>query len=236
MEYAAVSIKLAIIVGLLVGLIAYFYGKASTGDLIFNQPERIGWPAVTLIFGLIVTVQGFETSRYLMKEYDLRTCIRSMRWAQILSSLIYMIYILLLAYVFERSELKLSETAIVDMMEIVAPILPALLVAAALAAQFSAAVADTSGAGGLINELTNNRISQRTAYAVLVVVGIVLTWTGDVFQIISYASRAFAGYYAVQALIASLGAWRARDHFPCVCFTGLTILGLMIAVFGQAIE
>ena len=57
----------------------------------------------------------------------------------------------------------LSETAIIDMMHLVAPILPGLLVAAALAAQFSAAVADTSGSGGLFEELTQGRISTRAA-------------------------------------------------------------------------
>ena len=65
-----------------------------------------------------------------------------------------MIYIGFVAYVFQGNELHLEETAIIDMMKVVAPILPFLLVAAALTAQFSAAIADTSGSGGLVAELT----------------------------------------------------------------------------------
>ena len=100
---------------------------------------------------------------------------------------------------FAPNTLELSETAIIDLMAIVTPILPLLLIAAAISAQFSAAVADTSGSGGLLTELTRWRISSRAGYAVLVIVGLCLTWTLSVFEIIGYASRAFALYYALQA-------------------------------------
>jgi hypothetical protein len=63
MEYVSVTAKLAIIAGLLVGLAVYFYGKTASHGLIFNAPERSGLSAIALAFGLIVTVQGFETSR-----------------------------------------------------------------------------------------------------------------------------------------------------------------------------
>jgi len=236
-EYVAVTAKLAIIAGLLVGLLVYFFGKAEAGALIFNPPERTGWPAITLAFGLIVTVQGFETSRYLGDDYDSRTRIQSMRWAQWTSTLIYMSYILLLAFVFERGELALSETAIVSMMGVVAPVLPALLVAAALAAQFSAAVADTSGSGGLFAEVTKRRVSPRQAYAILVGVGLILTWSANLFEIISYASRAFAGYYMLQAAIAALTSWRAGGQgWRSLLFAALAIVGLLIVIFGEPVE
>tara|TARA_R110002020_G_scaffold48286_6_gene137647 strand:+ start:12430 stop:13635 length:1206 start_codon:yes stop_codon:yes gene_type:complete len=236
MEYVSVTAKLAIIAGLLLGLLVFFYGKASNGELIFNAPTQTGLSALTLAFGLIVTVQGFETSRYLGADYDAKTRIRSMRWSQWVSTAIYMIYILLAAYVFERSQFKLSETAIVDMMAVVAPILPALLVAAALAAQFSAAIADTSGSGGLFAELSSNRITPPVAYAVLTAVGLVLTWTADVFEIISYASRAFALYYALQALIAVLHARDQGQRRRGLGFAALAVLGVLIVIFGQSVE
>jgi len=236
-EYVAVTAKLAIIAGLLVGLAVYFFGKAEAGRLMFNPPERTGWPALTLAFGLIVTVQGFETSRYLGADYDSRTRIQSMRWAQWVSGLIYMSYILLLAFVFERSDLTLSETAIVDIMGVVAPVLPALLVAAALAAQFSAAVADTSGSGGLLAEVSKRRVSPRQAYAILVGVGLALTWSANIFEIISYASRAFAGYYMLQAAIAALTSWRkAGPGWRSFAFAALAVIGLLIVIFGEPVE
>lgn len=236
LEYISVTVKLAIIAGLLIGLSGFFWGKMQTGTLVMIVPHLSGWAAITLAFGLIVTVQGFETSRYLGDTYDTRTRVRSMKWAQWLSALIYMIYILLLAYVFERQDLNFSETAIVDMMGVVAPILPFLLVAAALAAQFSAAVADTSGSGGLMTELSAKRISPRMGYLLLTGIGLLLTWGADVFEIISYASRAFAIYYAVQAVIAAMSAKQLGQKRLGFGFSALACLGFAIAVFGHAVE
>ena len=159
-----------------------------------------------------------------------------MRLAQALSTIIYVIYIALLTYAFDPNARTLDETAIIDLMQIVAPILPVLLVAAALSAQFSAAVADTSGSGGLIEELTHGRVPPQAAYLLLVVIGVTLTWTADVFEIIGYASRAFAVYYALQAMIAALTAWTegARPHVAL--FAALACLGAAIALFGTAVE
>ncbi len=236
MEYLSVSVKLAIIAGLLVGMAGFFTDKWQSGGLIFNAATQTGWQGVMLALGLIVTVQGFETSRYLGATYDAETRITSMKWAQWLSSLIYMIYILLMAYVFERGQLELTETAIVDMMKVVAPILPVLLVGAALAAQFSAAVADTSGSGGLFHELSGGRISERLAYAGLCGIGLLITWTADVFQIIAYASKAFAAYYAIQSAIAAVMAWQ-RDERVRSVFFAMLCLGAGAAVFlGKAVE
>ena len=237
MEKFSVSLKLAIIAGMLAGLTSFFWHHATHGELIFSPPDISGWASVTLAFGLIVTVQGFETSRYLGTHYSAPVRIRSMRLAQWLSTGIYMLYILLLSFAFAPSKMVLSETAIIDMMTIVAPILPILLIAAALSAQFSAAIADTGGAGGLFAELTNNRLSQRQSYAVLVGIGLLLTWWANIFEIISYASRAFALYYALQAAIALLLARRSGAPFARqIMYAGLAGLGLLMALFGVPVE
>lgn len=236
MEQVSVGIKLAIIAAMIAGLALYFRGRFVADALVFDPPRLTGWPAVTLAFGLIVTVQGFETARYLGGEYDARTRQRAMRLAQLLSTAIYLAYIGLIAYLFAPGEAELSETAIIDMMRIVAPILPPLLVAAALAAQFSAAVADTGGAGGLVSELTRGRIPPRLAYLLIVLAGLGLTWGTDIFTIIAHASRAFALYYALQSAIAALGARQAGQPLRAAAFWALTALGLAATVFGTPVE
>ncbi|MXN64176.1 hypothetical protein GR183_04615 [Stappia sp. GBMRC 2046] len=236
LEYASVSLKLAIIAGLLIGLGEYFFEKTANGELVLNDMNRHGWAGLTLAFGLIITVQGFETSRYLGGEYNAQVRARSMRLAQLLSTLIYMIYIVLLAYIFKRGDLKLSETAIVDMTRVVAAILPFFLVAAALAAQFSAAVADTSGSGGLVEEFTGGKVSQRGGYAILVVIGLAITWSSSVFQIISYASRAFAMYYCLQAFIAAILARKEGASLRFALYSCLSLLSLAIVIFGTSVE
>ncbi len=237
MEQVSVSIKLAIIAALLVGLAVYFGGKVEGDELQFNPSQVTGWAALTLMFGLIVTVQGFETSRYLGEEYSARTRIETMKYAQLVSTGIYLAYIILLAYSFKPDEMSLRETAIIDMMAIVAPLLPVLLVGAALSAQFSAAVADTGGAGGLISELTGGRFETRHAYSILVASGLLITWTMNVYEIIGFASRAFAFYYALQCLIAAIGSWRKGEiatRFPF--FVALFILCSLIVIFGVSVE
>lgn len=74
-------------------------------------------------------------------------------------------------------------------------------------------------------------------YAVLVAIGLVLTWAMSVFEIISYASRSFALYYGLQALIAAKGTWvETRWSLRVVAFSLLALLGLAIAVFGTPME
>ncbi|WP_460273355.1 APC family permease [Celeribacter sp. ULVN23_4] len=237
MEQVSVGLKLAIIGGLLVGLAWFFAGKAETQSLIVTPASLTGWPALTLLFGLIVTVQGFETSRYLGEEYDAPTRVRSMKLAQWVSTAIYMVYVVLMAYVFAPDQIETSETAIIDMMAYVAPILPAMLVIAALAAQFSAAVADTSGSGGLVEELTKGRVPVKAGYAVLVALGLVLTWALDVFQIISWASKAFAAYYTVQGAIAVVLARRdGKSAAHVAFFAAVTLIAALVTLFGTAVE
>ena len=237
MEQMSVTVKLAIIGGLLVGLGFDFTGKAADGALIFIDPSVSPIGAVTLLFGLIVTVQGFEISRYMGEEYPAKMRISSMRFAQLLSSAIYIIYILLMAFLFHPEDIPLEESAIIDMMALVAPILPILLVAAALAAQFSAAIADTGGCGGLVHELTDEKVPTRHSYVLVAGLGIALTWFANVFEIISYASRAFALYYALQSAQAALSVWRLeKAYLRTGFFAALSLLGFAIALFGQAIE
>lgn len=231
-EYQAVALKLAVIAGLLVALAVYFVDRSGDGALIVPEAHIRGWQAVTLGFGLLVTVQGFETSRYLGDEYSARVRHQSMKMAQGLSTAIYVIYVALLVFTLPVPNQGVTETEIIDLMQRVAPILPMMLVAAALAAQFSAAVADTGGSGGLVPELTEGRLSARQGYLALVLVGLALTWAADVFQIISYASRAFAAYYGMQSFIA---ARHARG--PARLFHGgLALLAAAIAILGTPVE
>lgn len=236
MEQVSVGLKLAIIAGLLFGLAVHFGEAAQADALQFNPAQVTGWASVTLMAGLIVTVQGFETSRYLGATYDAPLRIRSMRLAQIVSTAIYAVYILLLTYAFKADPLSLNETAIIDLMQVVTPILPVLLVVAALSAQFSAAIADTSGSGGLVAEISKGKIPEKSAYALLVGSGVLLTWTADIFEIISYASRAFAAYYAIQSTIAALSAVKSGSPWKSALFFAMAGVGAGIALFSTPVE
>ncbi len=240
MEEGAVGVKLAIIAGLLVGLGAFAVETLSgnAGAELERQSIEINldWHSLFVVFGLVITVQGFETSRYLGDEYDAKTRIATMKYAQWSSAAIYLAYIALMSIGFFHVAVPETETAIVDMTRAVAPILPAMLVFAALAAQFSAAVADTSGCGGLVHELTRGKLKPQFAYVMIGGLALALTWSANVFSIISYASKAFAAYYAIQSAIAAQFAWKAGDRLRTGLFAGLAVLAVMIAILGVSPE
>ena len=100
--------------------------------VILSPATETGPAALFLVFGLIVTVQGFETVRYMGAEYDPALRIRAMHMALLIATLIYMAYLLPLSLIFTPDPQAVSETAIIDMMGRLAPILAPLLMIAAL--------------------------------------------------------------------------------------------------------
>jgi hypothetical protein len=231
-ESLSVALKLAVIAGLLGGMAHHTWGLAQRGAL-QHHGGHFDIDALRLSFGLIITVQGFETSRYLREAYDAPTRVRTMRYAQWLSTAIYLVYIGLAGLDFDASAVPLQETAVIGMTAVVASVLPMLLVLAALAAQFSAAVADTNGCGGLVQEMSGQRVASRQAYVGLAALALLLTWSADIYQIIGYASRAFAVYYALQCAVACAGRWQAGDARRGLGFGALALLMAAAAVFGM---
>ncbi|MCG6904613.1 MAG: hypothetical protein LJE68_18230 [Rhodobacter sp.] len=237
LEQVSVGLKLAIIGGLLAGFLMFFFEQVGAAGLVANPVGVSGISALTLGFGLLITVQGFETSRYLGAEYSAGVRISSMRLAQLLASAIYLTYVVLIAYVFPVDQVATNETAIIGLTVRVAPVLPVLLVAAALAAQLSAALADTGGSGGLVHELSGGRIPPALAYVLLAAAGLAMTWSLNVFEIIAWASRAFALYYALQAAIGFAVARKQGVRVGSqALYIALAILGLAIAGFGTTVE
>ncbi len=231
-EEISVGVKLAIITGLLAGMGYYAMGLISKGTVVHND-VHVGWGSLRIAFGLLITVQGFETSRYLEEEHNAETRIQTMRYAQWISTAIYIVFIGLASMSFSTTVINPRETAVIQMTGHIATLLPILLVIAALAAQFSAAVADTNGGGGLMQEMSNGRISSRTSYVVLVVASIALTWMADIYEIISYASRAFAVYYGLQCTLATILSSRTSGFsLRTIGFALLTLFTFAVALLG----
>jgi hypothetical protein len=239
-ERYAVSLNLGMIGALLFGLAVYNLRMLWAGTwAIPKHAGLIDFSDLRVVLGLLIVVQGFETSRYLGKEHSADQRIVTMRRAQLLSSLIYVTFIGLATVLFHDG-LGSDVTAIIQMTAPIAVTLPFLLGIAAVGSQFSAAVADNSGAGGLIENLTSGRLSSRYAYALILVVTVALTWETNVNQIIAYASRAFALFYALQGVVAFLVAWQAKDvdrrGARLVQFAFVTLVCLLVFALGLPSE
>ncbi len=202
LEEYSVSIKLAIIAALLFGLFNFDIVNGFSSGVLRAEPQSVELQLRELA-GMLLVVQGFETSRYLGVEYSGPMRIRSMRFAQILSAGIYLVFVFSILPLLQFLDGgKPDETALIGLVGHAAVVLPAMLVLAALASQFGAAVSDTLGAGGLAEEESRGHLPARRAYLVVAGSGVILVWTTNIFEIITLASRAFAVYYLAQTIVA----------------------------------
>lgn len=238
LEEYSVSIKLSVIAALLIGLGAHDYQAGfdlSQVPPVTHQP----WDMARILAGLLLVVQGFETSRYLGDDYAPEMRIRSMRRAQWLSTAIYLAFILLVTPFMGivKGNGPVHETAVIDMAATAAYVLGPMLILAAVMSQFSAAIADTLGAGGLVEEESGRRITSRRAYLAITALAIMLVWSANLFEIISLASRAFALYYLLQTLLAlqlTGDLERCRGRLFCrLRFAAIAAVLVFVVVFGK---
>lgn len=235
-EKYAVSLNLGMIAALLVGLAVYNVELLIDGSwTLASMSSTIDLHDARVLLGLLIVVQGFETSRYLGDEHPADQRIATMRAAQIIASIIYLLF-LGLATVLFRAGLEADVTAIIGMTRPVAIALPVMLTIAAIGSQFSAAVADESGAGGLIEDITEHKLSVRYAYLLIVLITVALAWETDVNGIIAYASRAFALYYFLQCVVALMVVRETptlgRRALRSVQFAGFAVACLLVFIFG----
>jgi len=247
MEKYVVALNLGMIAALLVGLLWHNGQTVAAGQ--WHLPVRgltgDGLHAARVLMGMLIVVQGFETSRFLGAEHSATERIKSMRRAQWISTGVYLAFIGLVTVMFDAPSASdaTNVTAIILIAGLVAPVLPALVDVAALGSQFSAATADDAGCAGLLRSIVARFMPERFAYATVSLVAIAITWATDVLQIISLASRAFALYYAIQCAVAVMTAIRTRCHTDCqkprvpvpvriAGFAALGLVALAVAIFG----
>jgi hypothetical protein len=219
--HASVSVKIGLIAGLLAGLGVWW---ASNPAIAFAVPSaHATWHSLPMLLGLLITVQGFETSRYLGASYDQRTRIRTMRLAQWISSVIYLVFLALLTPVLEPASRAAGVAGIYDVMTMVAPLLGWFVLGGSVTSQLSAAIADSIGSSGLLMEVSRRRLSLPVAFLAASALAVAVVWLTDPFAVIALSSRAFAAFYAVQAVIAiwvsvrtRTGGWVLRLGFVAV--------------------
>ncbi len=235
LEIYAVSAKLAVIGGLVAGLALHdWHIMGETGTLL--PAGHFEESSLPVLLGLLILVQGFETSRFLGDTYSPGLRVRTMKLAQLLSTAIYLVFFALMTPLFAVETPAGGVAAIVDMLAPVSIALPLLVLFGALASQSSAAIADTLGAGGLLHDIAGQRIALRHIYPLIAVVAGIVTWQTDVYSLITFASRCFAVYYALQCMVAALSAARRGSKARAASFAALTLVCTAIVVFGTPVE
>lgn len=214
LEAYSMSLQLAIVVALLVGLFVYnFDFIQSERTLQIDYKDRDWLTKAAILGGILLVVQGFETSRFLGSRYSADVRIKTMRRAQIISGALYVMAVIALMPVVQHINLEHVQVAeIVEVTGLAATALPLMLIVAAIMSQFSAAVADTVGAGCLVSENSNGKLSNNSCYFAVSLCAILLVWTANLLEIISFASRAFALYYMLQCILALIVSVKLHSH------------------------
>ena len=239
-ERVVVGCNLAMIAALVAGLV--YYNVMATIDGTWQLRTipfpKDSWDTIRLVMGMLIVVQGFEISRFLGHEHSAEERIRTMRIAQLVSAAIYVLFIGLMGVIISRNGLDSNAgvTAIVNYSAAVAPVLPLLLTLTALGSQFSAATADDAGCSGLLESIFKGLMPTKYNYLVVSLFAIIITWLTDVYQIINYASRAFALFYVLQCAVAILTLHKVKPSpVPLargILFGFIGILCLGVTIFG----
>lgn len=242
-ENVIVSLNLALIAALIAGLV-YFnitsYWNGSWQLAAINLPNDQSH-TIRLLMGLLIIVQGFETSRFLGSEHSAETRIRTMRTAQLLSAGIYLAFISLMAAVIGKAGIGNTDggvTAIITLSAFIAPLLPLMITLTAIGSQLSAATADDAGCSGLLQGFIRRVKGFKIEYAIVSVLSITLTWLTDIYEIISIASRAFALYYMLQAAVAFIVTYQNQNknikhlNLYRALFIFIGLICAAIAIFG----
>lgn len=240
-EEVAVGVKLSLFSGVIAAMAVSGIIALSSGEMNLSPLDHMaGWHEIQILLGLVILVQGFETSRFLGSGYNADERIRTMKYAQWLSTVFYIAFILLMTPFFTgKLPAQGGETAVIDILDPLGWFISPVIIAAAVGSQLSAAVADMNGAGGLLNDSTGNRISLAAGYGVTAVAAVAITWAANIFEIIVYASKAFVIYYAIQSVLAAMVAWRdgeAQDRRLAAMFAFATLMAVAVLAFGVPAE
>lgn len=241
-ERYAVALNLGLVTALIVALGVFDVGALLDGSFALPAIPQDATSTDNLrrLMGLLIVVQGFETSRFLGDAHPPEERIRSMRYAQLGSAAIYVVFIALAMGLFSSGVPEASVTAIVGLVEPVAAVLPVFIVIAAVGSQFSAAVADDAGCSGLLATTAGRWLPRTWSYVLTGAAAVALTWLTDVMSVLSYASRAFAVYYMLQCIIAvALAATRpdARGRWWMLALgVVLALVSAGVAILGIPAE
>jgi hypothetical protein len=186
------------------------------------------------IIGLFAIVQGFEAARYIGGRFGGELRIKTMRAAQVIATVVFVALLGAVLILFVQVETDFSGTAIFVVSEAVGDFMPWLILLAAIGSQTSAIIGATMSRSDMLvdHKVMNRKVPRRWTFVILLLPALALFLLSDITQAVAMASRVFAAYFVLQAVIAWILARRAHNWGAVGGFTGVALVMGTITIFG----
>jgi hypothetical protein len=225
------AFNLAAVIGVVVAFLVANIQEALGGRWDLGPSPDLGTDEIRKMIGLFAIVQGFEAARYIGVRFGAEQRVSTMRIAQTISTIVFVVFMvtLLLAFLPTPPGIEEDGTAIFAVSDLVGDALPYLLLLAALGSQTAAIIGATSSRSDM---LVNHKIPRATTFPIILAPAIMLVIFVDVNVAVNLASRVFAAFFTIQALLATLLAARRQNWWAVTGFVGVALMMLAILIFG----
>jgi hypothetical protein len=225
------AFNIAAVIGVVVAFLVANVQEALGGRWDLGPSPDMGTEEIRKMIGLFAIVQGFEASRYIGVRFGAERRVSTMRIAQTVSTVVFVIFMvsLLLAFLPPPPGVPEDGTAIFAVSGLVGALLPWLLLLAALGSQTSAIIGATSSRSDM---LVSNKVPRTTTFPIILIPAIMLVIFVDVNMAVNLASRVFAAYFTIQASLAAMLAGRKQNWWAVAGFVGVGLMMFTILIFG----
>jgi hypothetical protein len=184
------------------------------------------------IIGLFAIVQGFEASRYIGARFGKELRITTMRLAQVISSVVFVVFVASVLILYVQVQTDFSGESIFIVADKVGDLMPWLILLAAIGSQTSAIINATMSRSDM---LVDHSMPRRWTFVVLLGPAIAIFLLVDITEAVALASRVFAAYFVLQAVIAWILARRVQNWPAVAGFTAIALAMGTITIFGISI-
>lgn len=223
------AFNLAAVIGVVTAFLVFNVQVWLGGRWELGDNPSLATEDVRKIIGLFAIVQGFEASRYIGVRFAAERRITTMRVAQGISTVVFVVLILTLLVIFLPPAAEADGTAIFLAANVVGDALPWLLLLAAIGSQTSAIIGATSSRSDM---LVSRNIPRPSTFLIILIPAILLVLIADVNVAVNLASRVFAAYFIIQASLAGVLAKRKQNWPALAGFVAIGIAMATVLFFG----
>ena len=223
------AFNLSAVIGIVIAFVVYNIQEWLGGRWGLGDSQPLDTDDVRKVIGLFAIVQGFEASRYIGVRFAAERRITTMRLAQVISTVVFVGFILTLLVIFLPPAGESDGTAIFRASDLVGDSLPWLLLLAAVGSQTSAIIGATSSRSDM---LVSRNVPRKYTFPIILAPAILLVLLVDVNVAVNLASRVFAAYFIVQASLAGLLASRKQNWAALAGFVAIGLAMAVVLIFG----